>query len=181
MSHEPAHIESHSAASTHGFVRRHAGLRTRERGSVRYSTLTRVERKQLNAELERWGDWWEKRGHFDGYPSINILESFIGSDLGAPGHRILCLEMPLGVYCTHHRVLRLPELEREAVWIWYVPRVKANGQTYTLYEKCDITGLNEWTLRKRVQFAKLRIMGIDPLRPSKVTATLPHAREAVTS
>jgi hypothetical protein len=148
---------------------------------MRYSNLTRIERRQLNAELERWGDWWEKHGHFDGYPGINILESFIGSDLGPPGHRILCLEMPIGVYATHHRVLRLPELEREAVWIWYVPRVKANGQTYTIVEKCAIIDMNEWTLRKRVQFAKLRIMGIDPLRLSKAIATLVHAREAVTS
>lgn len=148
---------------------------------MRYSTLTRAELRELNASLNRWGDWMEKHWGFDGYPGINILESFIGSDLGAPGHRILCLEMPVGVYCTHQRVLRLPELEQQAVWLWYVPTMRANGTTYTVQEKCRIAGLNEWTLRKRVQYAKLRIAGIDPLRASKKATTLPQANEAVTT
>lgn len=148
---------------------------------MRFSFLTRVERQELNASLNRWGDWMEKHGDFDGYPSINILESYIGSDLGAPGHRILCLEMPIGVYCTHQRVLRLPELEQQSIYLWYVPRMKPNGQTWTLDEKCHLTGINQWVLRKRVQSAKLRIMGIDPLRLSKAVRTLCHAREAVTA
>ena len=148
---------------------------------MRFSHLTRAERKELNASLERWGDWMEKHGDFDGYPGINILESYIGSDLGAPGHRILCLEMPVGVYCTHQRVLRLPEVEQQAVWLWYVPRMKPNGQTYSISEKCRIVEMNEWLLRKRVQNAKLRIMGIDPLRLSKAIRTLCNASEAVTA
>lgn len=146
---------------------------------MRYSFLTRTERRELDASLNRWGDWMEKHGDYEGFPSVNILESFIGSDLGAPGHRILCLEMPIGVYCTHQRVLRLPETEQEAVWLWYVPRMKQNGQIWTIDEKCVLTGINQWALRKRVQRAKWRIMGIDPLRMSKGTATVPHANEAV--
>lgn len=148
--------------------------------SFRTSSLTLQERRELNASLNRWGDWMEKHGDFDGYPGVNILESFIGSDLGSPGHRILCLEMPLGVYCTHQRILRLPETEQVAVWLWYVPTMKPNGQTYTVEEKCRLTGIEEWALRKRVQRAKLRIMGIDPLRMSKNESTIPHASEAVT-
>lgn len=148
---------------------------------MRFSWLTRVERNELNASLNRWGDWMEKHGDFDGYPSINILESYIGSDLGAPGHRILCLDMPTGVYCTHQRVLRLPELEQQAIYLWYVPRMKPNGQTWTLDEKCHLTCINQWVLRKRVQSAKLRIMGIDPLRLSKAFRTLRQASEAVTA
>lgn len=147
---------------------------------MRYSSLTKVERSMLNASLERWGDWWEKNGEFDGYPSVNILESYIGSDLGLPGHRILCLEMPVGVYCTHQRVLKLSELEQDAICIWYIPRVKENGQLYTVDEKCKLLSIDKWALRKRVQRAKLRIAGIDPLRMSNGNSSLPQASEAVT-
>ena len=149
--------------------------------SERTSRLTRVERAQLNASLNRWGDWMEKHGDFDGYPGVNILESFIGSDLGMPGHRILCLEMPTGVYCTHQRVLRLPELERQAIWLWYVPTMKGNGTTYTVKEKCLLVGLREDALRQRVYRARLRIAGVDPLRVSQVKGTVCDAREVVTA
>lgn len=146
----------------------------------RITRLTRAERLQLNASLNRWGDWMEKHGDYEGFAGINILESYIGSDLGTPGHRILCLEMPVGVYCTHQRVIKLPELEQQAVWIWYVPTMKANGTTYTVREKCLIVGIREDALRQRISRARLRIAGIDPLRMSQVNTTIRHASEAAT-
>jgi len=131
-------------------------------GVVRESRLTITERRELNRLLNRWGDWMEKHGDFDGYPSINILESFIGSDMGMPGHRILCLEMPIDVYATHQRVIRLPEIERVAVWLWYVPLTKENGTIRSISERCEKTGISEENLRKRVSRARQRIAGITP-------------------
>lgn len=128
----------------------------------RVTRLTLTEKKSLNRLLNRWGDWMEKHGHFNGYPAINILESYIGSDAGAPGHRILCLEMPIEVYTTHARVLRLPEAEREAIWLWYVPCVKENGTIWTVRERCELTGISEESLRKRVSRARMRIAGLNP-------------------
>lgn len=126
----------------------------------RHSALTRAEKKELNRLLNRWGDWIEKHGDFEGYPGVNILESFIGSDLGLPGHRILCLEMPPGVYATHQRVLRLPEDEKKAVWLWYVPVMQENGTTRSVRERCRIAGLLYDTTYRRVQRALMLIAGI---------------------
>jgi hypothetical protein len=131
-------------------------------GTPRISRLTLTEKRSLNAILNRWGNWMEKHSHFDGYPGVNILEAYIGSDAGVPGHRILCLEMPIDVYTTHQRVIRLPEQEREAVWLWYVPRVKENGTLWSVGERCEIAGITEETLRKRVSRARMRIAGVDP-------------------
>lgn len=131
-------------------------------GVARKSRLTLTERRSLNRLLNSWGNWIEKHWNFEGYPGINILEAFIGSDAGAPGHRILCLEMPIEVYTTHQRVLRLPELEREAIWLWYVPRMKENGTIWSVRERCEVVGISEETLRKRVSRARMRIAGLNP-------------------
>jgi hypothetical protein len=130
--------------------------------AARQSRLTLTERRELNRLLNRWGNWVEKHWDFDGYPSTNILESYIGSDLGAPGHRILCLEMPTDVYATHQRVIRLPEDERAAIWLWYVPVTKENGTIRSIAERCEIAGITEENLRKRVSRGRQRIAGISP-------------------
>jgi hypothetical protein len=132
-------------------------------GPVRESRLTLGERRELNRLLNRWGDWVEKHMDFDGYPSINILESYIGSDLGAPGHRILCLDMPTDVYHTHQRVIRLPESEREAVWIAYVPRMKPDGTVWPLRELVRLVNINDDAFHQRLSRAKRRLAGVLPL------------------
>jgi hypothetical protein len=132
-------------------------------GPVRESRLTLTERRELNRLLNRWGDWVEKHLDFDGYPSINILESYIGSDLGAPGHRILCLEMPTDVYHTHQRVIRLPESEREAVWIAYVPRMKQNGTVWSKHELMGLLDMDTDAFHQRLSRAKRRLAGVLPL------------------
>lgn len=132
-------------------------------GVSRISRLTLTEKKQLNRLLNRWGDWIEKHLHFDGYPSVNVLEAYIGGGTApSAGHRILCLEMPIDIYTTHQRVLRLLEDEREAIWIWYVPVMKADGTIWSVRERCEIAGVSEECLRKRVSRARMRIAGLNP-------------------
>lgn len=132
-------------------------------GSVRESRLTLTERRELNRLLNRWGDWVEKHMDFDGYPRANILESYIGSDLGAPGHRILCLEMPTDVYHTHQRIIRLPQAEREAVWIAYVPRMKANGTVWEVRDLLRLADIDTDAFHQRLSRAKRRLAGVLPL------------------
>lgn len=117
--------------------------------------------RAIDGELNEWGRWIERHADFEGFPPANILETWIGgSGGGVPGHRILCLDMPVGIYATHGRVLRLSEEQRAAVEAWYIVRVKADGTLWSLDEKCLRLGIAERTLRDRVRQAKLRILGL---------------------
>ena len=129
-------------------------------GGSRQTMLTATERRELNRLLNRWGNWMEQHGDYQGYPSVNILEAARGGRGGVPGHRILCLEMPDDVYHTHQRVLRLPKHEQQAVWLWYVPVMLENGTVRTISDRCETAGIKEEALRKRVYRARLRIAGI---------------------
>lgn len=131
-------------------------------GRPRQSTLTGRERRELNRLLNRWGNWMEQHGEFEGYPSVNILEAARGGRGGVPGHRILCLEMPTDVWSTHQRILTLPRHEQQAIWLFYVPLMKEGGRIRSVRERCEIAGINLEALRKRVYRAKLRIAGISP-------------------
>jgi hypothetical protein len=121
----------------------------------------RLYRKALDGELNRWGKWIERHMDYEGFPGTNILVAFTqGSGGGNPGHRILCLDMPTAVYSVHHRVIMLQETLQEAVWIWYVPRLKQDGTLWTVQERCLRAGLGEEALRQRLKRAKDRILGL---------------------
>lgn len=121
----------------------------------------RLYERALEGELNRWGNWIEKHSDFSGYPGINIIESFIGGGGGGiKGHRILCLEMPTEVYATHGRVLRLEEMEREAIWLRYVTRVKEDGTLWTIRERCALAKITLEEFSKRLERAKEKILGI---------------------
>lgn len=123
--------------------------------------LTGAEYSAVRAELNAWGGWIERRMDFEGYPSIWAVEAYMeGCGGGEGGHRILCLDMPNRIYAIHGRVLRLSELEREAVWIFYVFRMKPDGTVWDLKDKCAHVGLTEDCVRKRIQRAYPKILGL---------------------
>lgn len=118
-------------------------------------------RRAIDGELNRWGKWIEKHVDYTGHPSINaIVAQLYGAGGGTPGHRILCLEMPTGVYATHMRVLMLTESEREAVYLYFAVQVKEDGTLWTAPEKCRIYGIKEDSLRRRLARARYKILGI---------------------
>lgn len=118
-------------------------------------------RRAIDGELNRWGKWIEKHVDYTGHPSINaIVAQLYGAGGGTPGHRILCLEMPTGVYATHMRVLMLTENEREAVYLYFAVQVKDDGTLWTVNEKCRIYGIREESLRRRLSRARYKILGI---------------------
>lgn len=121
----------------------------------------RLYRRALNAELNDWGRWVERHWDYEGYPSANVLHAFLmGRGGGNPGHRVLCLDMPDRVYAVHGRILMLSEELREAIWIWFVPRLKLDGTVWSVTERCRIAGISEDLLRQRVRRAKDRILGL---------------------
>jgi hypothetical protein len=121
----------------------------------------RLFRRALEGELNRWGKWIETRGDYEGYPGVNILVAFLlGRGGGAAGHRILCLDMPTDVYAVHGRIVRLPDDQQEALWLYYVTRLKPNGTLWTLGERCKRAGVSEEDLKARLSAARERLLGI---------------------
>lgn len=125
------------------------------------NALDNVTRKAIDGELNRWGKWMERHLDYTGHPSINaIVAQLYGAGGGTPGHRILCLDMPTGVYATHMRVLMLTESEREAVYLYFAVQVKEDGTLWTVQEKCLIYGIKEESLRRRLARARYKILGV---------------------
>lgn len=121
----------------------------------------RLMRSAVSAELARWGGWIERHMDYEGYPSENFLLAFTHGRGGErPGHRILCHDMPAAIYETHRNVLRLPDQLQEALWIRYVPHVRADGTTWNVGEKCRLADLSEDVLYQRVHRAKSLLVAI---------------------
>jgi hypothetical protein len=122
----------------------------------------RLELRALDGELNSWGRWIERHADYTGFPSANMLETYIGGDGGGvPGHTILCLDMPVPVWATHHRVLRLHLDLQDAICACYVVRMKEDGTMWTLVEKCLKLGIAERTMRWRIAEAKRKILGLE--------------------
>lgn len=120
----------------------------------------RYELQGINRELNEWGRWIELRIDYEGYPSFSAGMQLVALGGGTPSDRILCLDMPTRIYATHARVLMLSEHERDAVWIWYVIRVKPDGTLWPIEHKCRTVGISESAIRQRVSRARRKIAGL---------------------
>lgn len=125
------------------------------------SILDRITRQAIDSELNAWGRWIERHADYTGHPSINFLVAqFYGAGGGTPGDRILCLDMPEGIYATHSRILMLNELEQEAVYLFFAVKLKDDGTVWTVAERCRIYGIKEESLRRRLARARYKILGV---------------------
>jgi hypothetical protein len=120
----------------------------------------RYELQGIDRELNQWGRWIELRIDYEGFPGVSCGMQLINWGTGVYADRILCLDMPTHIYAVHGRVLRLREHEQEAVWIWYVIRVKPDGTLWPIEHKCRAAGITETALRQRVSRARRRIAGL---------------------
>jgi len=128
----------------------------------------RLYRRALECELNRWGKWIERNSDYEGYPGVNILIAFLMGRGGThPGHMILCLEMPTDVYSVHARVLMLNELLQEAVWLYYVTRMKPDGTLWTMQERCRRAEISEEALRQRLSRARRKLLGLPDEKKSE--------------
>lgn len=134
---------------------------------IDWQRYERLYRKALECELNHWGKWIEKHSDYEGYPGTNILVAFLmGRGGGNPGHRILCLEMPVDVYAMHGRILMLNELMQEAVWLYYVTRLKTDGTLWTVEERCSRIGISQEALWQRLSRARRKLLGLPEEEPS---------------
>jgi hypothetical protein len=122
----------------------------------------RVLMRAIHGELNRWGKWHEDHSDYQGYPTANILETYIGaSRTGEPGHRVLALDMPDGVWATHHNVLRLSLDLQDIVIAQYMHTTKEDGTAWTMQEKCLRLGIPRAIFSQKLHKAKRRIAGLD--------------------
>lgn len=123
-----------------------------------------VERSWLEFALQTWGNWVEEHSDYEGYPRADAIQSWIeGFGGGKSGHRILCVVMPKSVASIHLRICNaLTESQREAVWLEYVPRMKPDGGTWSIEERCERTGVDRDTHRRTLHRARARLLGVVP-------------------
>jgi hypothetical protein len=57
-------------------------------------------------------------------------------------------------------VIRLPEGEQEAVFLFFAIKVKEDGTLWTVTEKCRLYGIQEDSMRRRLARARYRILGV---------------------
>lgn len=125
------------------------------------SIMDRITRQAIDSELNSWGRWIERHADYTGHPSVNALVAQLyGAGGGTPGHRVLCLDMPEGIYATHARILMLSEKEREAVYLFFAVKLKDDGTVWTITEKARIYGIKEDSLRRRLARARYKILGL---------------------
>lgn len=124
--------------------------------------MTGLDRSYVNSKLNAWGHWMERHAEVNGYPhQDNVTAYMAGAGGGSKGHRVLCLDMPEDIAKTHLKVLyTLTEAEREAVFLYYVVRMKPDGTMWELNERCSAAGVSRDALKKRLQSARMKIMGL---------------------
>jgi hypothetical protein len=121
-----------------------------------------MDRAWLEDSLNNWGNWIEEHSDFEGYPRADAINSWVeGFGGGSKGHRILCVVMPKRVQSIHLRICNaLTEGQRAAVWLQYVPRMKPNGGTWSIEERCDRAGVDRDTHRRTLHRARARLLGL---------------------
>lgn len=129
--------------------------------AIKLQPMDYYELKGLDGELNHWGKWIERTSDYTGYPGADILTAaLMGSGGQNPGHRVLCLDMPITVYAVHARILRLPEAEQEAVWLRYAIKMKPDGNLWTEEELCKKIKIEHKSFRQRLWRAKRRLLGL---------------------
>lgn len=136
-------------------------LDSRMRRAIDPGVIDSHLRKAIESELNAWGRWIEKRLDYHGFSKSSSLAAFTeGRGTGIGGHRILCLDMPVHIYATHGRVLRLTEEERYAINVWFIFRMKEDGTLWGLAEKAAVVGMDPVELRRLVNISVRKISGL---------------------
>jgi hypothetical protein len=121
-----------------------------------YRALHGRERSVHEAELDRWGEWWESRKDFTGHAAASSIAAFTdGAGRARAQSRILCKDMPKGVYWTNQAWLTLELAPAEVIWNHYIPRLNPEtGRCLTEGEKADFLGISIPTYRVRLHRAR---------------------------
>lgn len=137
--------------------------------------------RDLNAILQRWGDWYERHSGDASLPHQSS-HTLTYSDQPA-GHKILCAEMSRAIWLLHYQILRLPEKHQAALLLWYAVNMKASGGYWEPWEKAQKVKWSVNSLRIRVSRARSALhekLFPDQLRTRNKSATFMPAYNSVT-
>jgi hypothetical protein len=110
------------------------------------------EYRDLHADLQRWGDWFERHSEDASLPHQSS-HTLIYSDQPA-GHKILCAEMSKTIWRLHYQILKLPERHQDALLLWYAINLKPLGGHWEPSEKAHKINLSLNAFRVRVSKAR---------------------------
>lgn len=115
----------------------------------------RIDYRELNSLLIRWGDWQE-RHYLE--PSLPACSAFLRIYADQPqGHRILCAEMDRAVYLVNRHITRLPGRSQDMLLLWYAVNLKPQGGFYSPEEKAKRLKMSTRALKIRVWRAKRQL------------------------
>lgn len=123
------------------------------------NAVLRPDRYQLagmRALLRKWGAICEQARNWSGYPSSDTTyRARLGSGIG---QRLPICEIPSFAVQLSNQVMKLPDLERDAVTIWYCHTFNFAGQWLSIRDKALLLDIGEDTLRSRERSARERLL-----------------------
>lgn len=106
--------------------------------------------------LKRWGAICEQARNWNGYPS---MDTTYRARLGPGyGQRLPICEIPSFAVQLSDKVMKLPDIEREAVTISYCHTFNFAGQWLSTRDKAMLLGICEYTLRTRERSGRERLL-----------------------
>jgi|SRR5687768_10518437 hypothetical protein len=115
----------------------------------------RYQMAGMRALLRKWGAICEQARNWNGYPSSDTTYRAV---FGGSGNRLPICEVPSFAVQLSHEVMRLPDVERDAVTMWYCFTFNFAGQWLAASEKALLLGISEDTLRSRERAGRERLL-----------------------
>lgn len=122
---------------------------------ISYPRPDRYQMAGMRALLRKWGAICEQARNWSGYPSSDTTYRAV---FGGSGSRLPICEIPSFAVQLSHEVMRLPNVERDAVTIWYCHTFNFAGQWLTVQDKALLLAISEDTLRGRERAGRERLL-----------------------
>lgn len=110
----------------------------------------------IHALLSQWGSVCEKIRNWNGYPTSDTTYRAVFGGSGQA--RIPIPDIPTIVVKMNQKIMALPDIESNAVTIWYAWQLNPGGGWWGPAEKALVLNISEHELRKRVRMAKERLL-----------------------
>lgn len=110
----------------------------------------------MRALLRKWGAICEQARNWNGYPSMDTTyRARLGPGFG---QRLPICEIPSFAVQMSAQVMRLPDVEGNAVTVWYAHNFNMAGQWLTAEDKAQLLGVSLDTLRSRERAGRERLL-----------------------
>lgn len=109
----------------------------------------------VQSDLKYWGYHKGKQYAAEGWAPANTLAQIMSGRTDNPGHRVLCLDLPAGVWPINSRVMMLPTDYVGALVARYcLPVERETGRPFDPSYLAELLGTTLPTYRKRLTLAR---------------------------